>query len=357
MRTDITPFKINPANLAEAAQRLKDLPWQKWVSRYTLPTLPRSLWQAISTLAMFVAAWVGLYYTLSISYWLTLALFPIASGLLMRIFIINHDCGHGSFFKSQRANNILGFITATLTFTAYFRWRHEHALHHASSGDLENRGVGDVWTMTVDEYLAASRGARFKYRVYRNPFIMFVVGPWWEFVIKQRIPRKGLQRREQMSVWWTNLALLMLIGGLSMWIGLKAVVMIQAPIFLVSGLLGVWLFYVQHQYDGALWARHEEWDYATMSLYGGSYYKLPRILQWFTGNIGFHHIHHLSPRIPNYLLEKAHREVPLFQSATTLTIRSSLKSLRLHLWWEMEKRLVSFREIRHLLRARATRTA
>ena len=352
MRTDSTPFKFNPANLAEAAQRLKELPWQEWVNRYTLPTLPRSLWQAISTLVMYVAAWVGLYYTLSISYWLTLALVPIASGMLVRIFIVNHDCGHGSYFKSQRANNILGFITATLTFTAYFRWRHEHAMHHATSGDLENRGTGDVWTMTVEEYLAASRRSRIKYRIYRNPFVMFVIGPWWEFMIKQRVPRMGQQRREIMSVLWTNLALLVLIGGLSMWIGWKAVLMIQAPIFLLSGLTGVWLFYVQHQYDGALWIRHEDWDYATMCLYGSSYYKLPRVMQWFTGNIGFHHIHHLSPRIPNYLLEKAHREVPLFQSANILTFRSSLKSLRLHLWWEMEKRLVGFREIRHLIRAR-----
>lgn len=353
MRTDFTPFNFNPANLAEAAQRLKELPWQEWVNRYTLPTLPRSLWQSLSTLAMYGAAWVGLYYTLSISYWLTLALVPLASGLLVRIFIINHDCGHGSFFKSQRANNILGFITATLTFTAYFRWRHEHALHHATSGDLKNRGVGDVWTMTVEEYLAASRGARIRYRIYRNPLVMFVLGPWWEFMIKQRFPRKGLQRREQMSVLWTNLALLVLIGSLSMWIGWKAVLMIQAPVFLISGLIGVWLFYVQHQYDGALWIRNENWDYATMCLYGSSYYKLPRILQWFTGNIGFHHIHHLSPRIPNYLLAKAHREVPLFNSVPILTLRRSLKSLRLHLWWEMEKRLVGFGEIRHLLRAQA----
>ena len=342
------------SSLADLKRQMAEVPWQEWLAKYQAPTLPKSLWQLLSTLTLYVIGWVALYQLLAVSYWLTLALMPLVAGFLVRIFIINHDCGHGSFFKERWANTAVGFMTATLTFTPYFRWRHEHAIHHANSGDLNKRGTGgDVWTMTVEEYLAAPRSRRLSYRLYRHPLVMLLIGPAWIFLVIYRFRIKKQRSREQWSVIWTNLALAAAITGLSLWIGLKAVLLIQLPLFVMAGLVGVWMFYVQHQYEGAVWARSEEWDYATMSFYGSSYYKLPKLLQWFTGNIGFHHIHHLAPKIPNYLLQKAYRENPFFQKVTTFTFWQSLKSARLHLWWELENRLVGFREIKHLLKAQA----
>ncbi|MCH7497963.1 MAG: fatty acid desaturase [Candidatus Marinimicrobia bacterium] len=339
-------------SLADLKLQMEAVPWHDWLAKYRAPTLPKSLWQLFNSLALYVIGWVLLYHSLAVSYWLTLALMPIVAGMSVRIFIINHDCGHGSFFKQKWANTVVGFVTATLNFTPYFRWRYEHAIHHANSGDLNKRGTGgDVWTMKVEEYLAASRAKRLGYRLYRHPLVMFLVGPLWIFLVWHRFRIKKQRSREQWSVIWTNLALLAAITGLSLWIGLKAVLIIQLPMFAMAGSAGVWMFYVQHQYEGAVWAPSEDWDYATMSHFGSSYYKLPGVLRWFTGNIGFHHIHHLSPKIPNYLLQKAYRENPFFQKVTTLTFWKSFKSARLNLWWDMEQRLVGFREIKHLVKA------
>jgi omega-6 fatty acid desaturase (delta-12 desaturase) len=279
----------------------------------------------------------------------------LAAGFLVRIFIISHDCGHGSFFPSQRANDILGFITGALTFTPYYHWRWEHALHHASSGDLDRRGSGDVWTLTVQEYLEAPRWKRFAYRLARNPVVLFGLAPLFLFIIKMRIPAAKAPRRERHSVAWTNLAIVGLGAASSLIFGLKAYLLLQLLIIMMSGTVGVWLFYVQHQFEGVYWDRSAEWDYTTAALKGSSFYKLPKVLQWFSGNIGFHHVHHLSPRIPNYHLEKCHQAEPLFQTVKPVTFFASFKSLTFRLWDEQRQKLVGYRALRALRKQQGQR--
>lgn len=311
------------------------------------PALPRGLWQLINTLGAYGVLWYLMRLSLGVSYWLTAALVLLAGGFLIRVFIIFHDCGHGSFFRSRKANDILGFITGVLSFTPFYHWRWQHALRHATSGDLDRRGTGDVWTLTVQEYLESSRWNRFAYRLARNPLVLFVLAPLFLFLVKQRFPAPKALRRERDSVYWTNLAVLAMGAGLSGIFGLKAYLLLQAGVLLVAGAAGVWLFYVQHQFEGIYWARGEEWDYCTAALKGSSFYKLPKVLQWFSGNIGFHHIHHLSPRIPNYNLERCHRAEPLFQTVKPITLFSSFKSLTFRLWDEQRRKLVSFRAVRN----------
>ena len=320
--------------------------WKEIVVRYQQPALRKSLWQLANTLIPYGALWYLMYLSLSVSYWLTAALVVLAAGFLIRLFIIFHDCGHGSFFTSRKANDVVGFITGVLSFTPYFHWRREHALHHSSAGDLDRRGAGDVWTLTVQEYLDASRWKRFLYRLARNPFILFVLAPAFLFMVKQRFSSKDAPRRERNSVYWTNLALLGLAAGLSSLVGLKEYLLLQMGIFMVGGTAGVWLFYVQHQFEGVYWERKQEWDYCAAALQGSSFYRLPKVLQWFSGSIGFHHIHHLSPRIPNYNLEKCHRAEPLFQTVKPVTFFASLKALTFRLWDEQRRKLVSFRALK-----------
>lgn len=233
---------------------------------------------------------------------------------MVRLFIIHHDCGHGSFFKSRRANDVWGFITGVLNFTPSQHWRWEHAVHHSSSGNLDRRGMGDIWTLTVQECLECSRWKRFVYRLVRNPGVLFVLAPLYMFLIKHRFPKARAGRRERQSVYWTNLGILGLGDGLSLVFGLEAYLVIHLTALVLAGSAGVWLFYVQYQFEGVYWQRNDQWDYLTAALQGSSYYKLPGILRWFSGNIGFHHIHHLSPRILNYNLERCHNAEPLFQS-------------------------------------------
>jgi omega-6 fatty acid desaturase (delta-12 desaturase) len=330
--------------------------WKQIVTRYEQPALRHSLWQLINTLVPYGALWYLMYLSLGVSYWLTGALTLLAAGFQVRVFIIFHDCGHGSFFKSRKANHILGFLTGVLSFTPYYHWRWEHALHHASAGDLDRRGTGDVWTLTVQEYLDASRWKRFAYRLARNPFILFVLAPVFLFLIKQRFPSKQAGRRERASVYCTNLAVLAMGAGFSCLFGLKTYLLLQLGILSVASVAGVWLFYVQHQFEGVYWERRDEWDYCTAALKGSSFYKLPRVLQWFSGNIGFHHIHHLSPRIPNYNLEKCHQAEQLFQTVKPVTLFSSLKALTFRLWDEERRKLVGFSQIR-ILRRQSTRPA
>jgi omega-6 fatty acid desaturase (delta-12 desaturase) len=243
-------------------------------------------------------------HSLAVSWWLTLALAALAGTLLVRVFIIFHDCGHGSFFRSRLANDVTGFIAGMLTFTPYYHWRWEHSLHHATAGDLDRRGTGDVWTMTVQEYLESSRWKRFAYRLARNPVVLFVLAPLFLFVVRQRFPSAKASSRERKSVMWMNLALLAMATALSWVFGLVPYVLIQSTVMMVGGSAGVWLFYVQHQFEDAYWERREDWDYTAAALEGSSFYKLPKTLQWLSGNIGFHHIHHLSSRVPNYNLER-----------------------------------------------------
>ncbi|MBP9903713.1 MAG: fatty acid desaturase [Verrucomicrobiota bacterium] len=326
--------------------------WKKIVVRYQTPSTGRAIWQVVNTLVPYGALWYLMYRSLAISYWLVLPLAILAGAFLVRAFIIFHDCGHGSFFKSQRANHIWGAITGVLTFTPYYHWRWEHAIHHSSSGDLDRRGTGDVWTLTVQEYLESSRWKRFSYRMVRNPFILFVIAPLFLFVIWQRIPNPKANLRERLSVYWTNLALLLIAGGLIWAFGWKAYLLIQLVVLMVAGTTGVWLFYVQHQFEGVYWERGENWDYATAALKGSSFYKLPRLLQWFSGNIGFHHIHHLSSRIPNYYLEKCHKAEPLFQTVKPITLFASFKSFTFRLWDEQRRKLVGFGHLRAIRKQR-----
>jgi omega-6 fatty acid desaturase (delta-12 desaturase) len=334
---------IDTTNPAGAASPARPEYWKQIVARYQRPSTGRGVWQIVNTMVPYLMLWGLMYYTARVSWWLTVPLAALAGAFLIRIFIIFHDCGHGSFFKSRAANHIVGAITGTLTFTPYYHWWWEHAIHHSAAGDLDRRGTGDIWTLTVQEYLESSRWKRFAYRLARNPLVLFVVAPLFLFLILQRVPSPKAPARERYSVIWTNLALAALVTGLIFLFGLKAYLIIQLTILLTGSSTGVWLFYVQHQFEGVYWERGEDWDYVTAAIKGSSYYKLPRLLQWFSGNIGFHHIHHLSPRIPNYNLERCHRAEPLFQTVKPITFWSSFKSLTFRLWDEKSRKLVDFR--------------
>lgn len=324
------------------------------VKPYMTPDHKRSIWQILNTIPTLVALYFLMYQSLGYSYWLTLALaFPTA-GLTMRTFIIMHDCGHGSFFSSPQWNHWVGTVCGILVNTPYFQWTREHAIHHATSGDLDRRGIGDVVTITVNEYLARSKWGRFGYRLYRNPLITFGLGPHYVFLLDLRFVGKYSGARERRNVYLTNVALFSL-WGLAIWgLGLTTFLLLWVPVQIIAGVVGVWMFYVQHQYEDTYWQRHENWDYPTAALMGSSYYKLPRVLQWFSGNIGFHHIHHLCPKIPNYQLEACHRENPYFQQAPTLTFWRSLRCMNLKLWDEERGRMITFGELKKLRATTAT---
>lgn len=324
--------------------------WKELVAKYQQPSLTRAIWQITNTFVPYGLLWWLMYKSLSVSWWLVGALAVVAGAFVIRIFIIFHDCGHGSYFKSRRANDVLGFVSGALAFTPYYHWRWEHTIHHATSGHLDKRGVGDVWTMTVQEYLEASRWKRFAYRLARNPLILFLIAPIYLFFIAQRFPSPNANARERMSVWWMNLAIVTMAAGMSLIFGLGNYLLIQLIVMGVAGSLGVWLFYVQHQFEGVYWGRSEEWDYTRAALEGSSFYKLPKVLQWFSGNIGYHHIHHLSARIPNYNLEACHNSNPLFQQVKPVTLWGSMKSLTFRLWDEQARKLVSFRHLRKVKR-------
>lgn len=322
--------------------------WKTLVKMYQTPQRWRSIWQILNTVLPFIGLWFLMLMSLEWSYWLTLLLaFPTA-GFLVRIFILQHDCGHGSFFKSKRANTLVGLGCSLFTFFPYHYWRKSHAIHHASAGNLEARGIGDIYTMTDAEYLELSRWGKFKYRIFRNPIVLFVVGPMLLILFFNRFHNPASKELKPVrgSVYRTNLAIAILVTGLVWLVGWKAFLAVEIPIMLIAFTTGTWLFYIQHQYEDTYWSHDGNWDYALAALKGSSYYKLPKVLQWFTGNIGFHHIHHLSPRIPNYYLEKCHNANPLFREGPTITLRSSLRSLFLRLWDEQEQRLVSFRYLK-----------
>ena len=322
--------------------------WKQIVTEYQKPSVWRALWQIINTFGPLAVIWYLMYRSHTVSWWLTLPLALLAGVFLVRVFIIFHDCGHGSYFKSGIANDVVGFITGLLTFTPYYQWRWDHALHHATSGHLDKRGTGDLWTLTVQEYLESSRGKRFAYQLARNPILLFVIAPVYVLLIKHRLTSAKDNRRERHSVYAMNLAILGMAAALSLVFGLKAYLLIQLTALAVAGSAGFWLFYVQHQFEGVYWERGDEWDYTAAALQGSSFYKLPRILQWFTGNIGYHHIHHLSSRIPNYILERCHKAHLLFQQVKPVTLFSSFKSLTFRLWDEPRRKLVGYRHLREL---------
>ncbi|KAB2871575.1 MAG: fatty acid desaturase [Bacteroidales bacterium] len=319
--------------------------WVKVVMRYNFPDNFKSWWQVVNSVVPYIAIWVLMVYSLEYSYWLTLLLSVFAAGFLVRIFIVFHDCGHGSFFKSERLNRLVGIPLGLLSFTPYHRWHRDHKEHHATVGNLDKRGVGDVKTLTVEEYQSLSKWKKFGYRFYRNPIFLIGVAPLLLFLIQYRLPKSYMNRKELVYLHLSNLALVLGILLVIWAIGWKAYLLIQLPVIYLASVHGVWLFYVQHQYESVKWERSDKWDYKTIAIQGSSYFKLPFILKWFTGNIGFHHIHHLSPTIPNYKLSKCHKENPMFQDIKPITFFSSLKSLRLRLWDEKKQRLVGFNEI------------
>jgi omega-6 fatty acid desaturase (delta-12 desaturase) len=322
---------------------------RKGVAPYEKSNTKSSVKQLLNTLPPFFLFWVAAYMSLSVSYWLTLFFAILASGFVIRIFIVFHDCCHQSFFKSRKANEILGTITGILTMFPYHQWKHSHAIHHSASSNLDKRGIGDMWLLTIDEYMASSRWKRIAYRAYRNPLVMFGIGPIATFVVSYRFNVKGAKRSERINTWVTNISILALYSLLCWAIGWQNFILIQAPIFWISGALGIWLFYVQHQFEDSYFEHEEDWSYVKAAVEGSSYYKLPKVLQWITGNIGFHHVHHLSPRVPNYNLEQAHNAVPPLQHATTVTLAASLKAINFRLWDEENKKFVSFKHIKHLL--------
>ncbi len=319
--------------------------WRKAVKNYQDPDIRKTIWQLVNTLVPYIGLWVLMVYAMEISYWLVLPMALLAGGFVVRLFIFLHDCGHFSFFKTAQTNHRVGSILGLLVFTPYYQWRQSHAVHHASAGNLDKRGVGDVWTLTVDEFLEAPWWKQLFYRVYRNPLIMFGVGPLLTFLVLHRIPSKDFGKRERNSIHWTNVGLVVIISLMGWMIGFKNYFLIQLPVIWVASTAGVWLFYVQHQFEGVYWERAKEWDFLKAGLEGSSFYKLPKVLQWFSGSIGFHHIHHLSPRIPNYLLEKCHRENPIFH-VKPVNLWSSFKSLTFRLWDEKKRQLVNFRYLK-----------
>jgi omega-6 fatty acid desaturase (delta-12 desaturase) len=293
---------------------------------------------------LFTGAWTLMYLSLRVSYWLTLLLAVPTAFFLIRLFIIQHDCGHGSFFSSARIADIVGSVLGVFTLTPYHYWRKTHALHHATSGNLEHRGFGDIDTLTVDEYLALTRWGRFKYRLYRHPVVLFGVGAVIHFFIRHRLPTIVPRdwTRERRSILWTDVGLLAVIVLAGTLIGFRNVLLIQLPVALITTVIGVWLFYVQHQFEPTYWEHDDRWVYDAAALQGSSYYRLPKVLQWATGNIGLHHIHHLHPRIPNYRLQRVLDEHAELRDVPTLTLLESFRCVRLTLWDEQKRRLVPF---------------
>ena len=328
---------VSPVQSAAADEASKDN-----VARFETASLGRARWQVINSFIPYALLWVAMVYALTISYWLMLPLAILAAGFLARIFIIFHDCGHGSFFKSKRVNNTMGVVAGLLNLTPYRYWRWQHALHHGTAGDLDRRGSGDIWTLTVQEYIQSTRWRRFAYRLARNPIVLFAIAPLYVFAVHHRFAVAAAPKRERQSVRVTNWALLGITLVMSAMIGLKAFLLIQLTLTAFAGAAGLWLFYIQHQFEGAYWVRSEDWDYTAVALKGSSFYKLPRILQWFTGNIGFHHIHHLSPRIPNYHLERCHDADPFFKTIKPVTLVASLRALGYRLWDEKRHVFVGF---------------
>jgi omega-6 fatty acid desaturase (delta-12 desaturase) len=344
-----------PSHSDSLAGSEAEVAWRRLLAPYKKASWRSAIWQLCNTAIPFVALWVLMALSLPVSYGLTLLLAVPMVFLFIRLFIIQHDCGHGAFFPSRTANNVLGAVLGVITFFPYGYWRRTHAIHHATSGNLDDRELGDIRTQTVREYLGFSRLRRFGYRLYRHPLVMFGVGPAYQFLIKHRFPWDipWSWKREWKSVLWTNVALVGATFGLGMTFGWGTLVLVELPIVLFAGALGVWLFYVQHQFEDTYWEHEDAWDYYRAGAHGSSFYDLHPVLHWLTGNIGYHHIHHLSSQIPNYHLAAAFYDNPELQRVTRITLRQSLSCAGLKLWDEESRKLVGFRDLPDLAVARA----
>ena len=321
----------------------------KSLAPYREPNHGRSIIEILITVVPFLLLWLSMVLLLRVGYGIYLLLAIPAAGFLVRLFMIQHDCGHGSFFRHRLVNDWVGRVIGVFTLTPYDFWRHTHGIHHATSGNLDRRGTGDIDMLTVREYLALSRWRRLCYRLYRHPFIMFGVGPIYLFILRQRLPF-GLMRggwTPWVSTMATNGAIALVVAGLMWWLGVGPFLLVHLPIAILGGAMGVWLFYVQHQFEHTTWSENRDWTFATAALHGSSYYDLPIVLRWFTANIGVHHIHHLCSRIPFYRLQWALRDHPDLKKVGRLTLRQSLACVRLVLWDEAAERLITFREMRH----------
>ena len=317
------------------------------LASFAEPDRRKALLQLASTFIPYAILWAIMVYMIDRQYPLAAiaALIIITSLFLVRIFILFHDCVHGSFFSSQRANRVLGYIAGVITFTPFNYWQHNHLVHHGTYADLDHRGVGDIWTLTVDEYLASSKTGQLGYRLFRNPLVFLGIGPGYTFLLTQRLLHQWDGRHERFSVVMVNLAIAIILWLASLTIGLGTYLALQLPMLLIAGAMGVWLFYVQHQFEGVYWSRHADWEPVTAALKGCSYYKLPGLLQWFTASIGLHHVHHVLPGIPNYRLQQCYDASPVMQSVKPLDIRGSIRSLFLNLWDEKQQKLVSFKSL------------
>ena len=332
------------------AEKTKQL--RKDVAPFAKSQLKISILQIINTIVPLLAIWGAGYYLLQFSPWFTVACSILASGFVVRTFIIFHDCTHGSFFKNKKANAIIGTVTGILTSFPYEKWKREHLIHHASSSNLDKRGIGDIDMLTVDEYLQKSKLGRFGYRLYRNPLVMFGLGPLYLVLVANRMNRKDAKKKERLNTYFTNAALLIICVTLILVTGWQIFLLVHGITMFMSGALGIWLFYIQHTYEDSYFEYDTEWDYVKAAVEGSSYYKLPKILQWVTGNIGFHHVHHLAPRVPNYSLEAAHESIPPLQQATTITLATSVESIRYKLYDAKNKKFISFKEIEQSLRVK-----
>jgi acyl-lipid omega-6 desaturase (Delta-12 desaturase) len=320
----------------------------RMLAKYKEPDQARSVIELVVTVGSFAVMWLLMWAALSFSYWLSLVLAIPAAGFLVRLFMIQHDCGHGSFFRRRTANDWVGRAIGALTLTPYDVWRRSHAIHHSGSGNLESRGIGDIATLTVREYRALSRWRQLGYRLYRNPMVMFGVGPAYLFLIQHRLPiglmRGGVQ--PWLSAMATNAAIALCVVAMMWLVGVTPFLLVHVPITLLAASIGVWLFYVQHQFEDTFWARSPAWTMHEAALRGSSYYDLPGVLRWFTANIGVHHVHHLCSRIPYYRLPGVLRDHPELAAVGRLTLWQSLGCVRLVLWDEQHRRLISFRELR-----------
>lgn len=323
---------------------------KKDVAAFAKPDTKAGIKQLINTMLPFLALWILAYAALEISAWLAVPIAILAGAFVVRIFIIFHDCTHSSFLPSQKANRTIGIISGILTLFPFDKWKRSHSIHHATSGNLDKRGTGDIWVMTVEEYLQASKKERLIYRIYRHPLVMFGFGPIYLFLVSNRFNRKGAKKKERMNTYLTNGSALLIYGAIIAGLGWEAFLLVQIPILYVSGMFGIWLFYVQHQFEDSYFEDESEWDFVKAAVDGSSYYKLPKVLQWVSGNIGFHHVHHLQPRVPNYKLEEAHESTPPLKYATTITLLTSLKSARFRLYDTANKNFVTFKDIKPRLK-------